>query len=332
MTTYPFHDTTDFEAADRGLIGPLSPRWSRRPTAGSCGTTTPRLPGGECPDTAQPEPVAAGQLSAKQGLFEVTDGIYQVRGLDLSNMTLVEGDTGVIVIDPLISPRRRPPRSRCTGSTAATGRSPAVIYTHAHVDHFGGVQGVDRRGHACRSWRRPASWNTPSPRTSTPGGAMRRRASLHVRRRAADGPGRPGRRRARPDHLDRHLALIPPTLDITHTGQEETLDGVRIVFQLTPGTEAPAEMNFLFPDRRALCLAENATHNLHNLLTLRGAQVRDPRIWSRYLNEAIDLFADDTDVAFASHHWPTWGTRQHRHVPVASSATSTPTCTTRPCG
>ena len=104
------------------------------------------------------------------------------------------------------------------------------------------------------------------------------------------------------------VGLLAPTLDITHTGQEETLDGVRIVFQMTPGTEAPAEMNFHFPDHRALCMAENATHNLHNLLTLRGAQVRDPRIWSRYLAEAIELFADDTDVAFASHHWPTWGT------------------------
>ena len=103
------------------------------------------------------------------------------------------------------------------------------------------------------------------------------------------------------------ISLVPPTLDITHTGQEEVLDGVRIQFQMTPGTEAPSEMNFFFPDFRALCMAENATHNLHNLLTLRGAVVRDPRVWSRYLGEAIDLFTADADVAFASHHWPTWG-------------------------
>jgi alkyl sulfatase BDS1-like metallo-beta-lactamase superfamily hydrolase len=103
------------------------------------------------------------------------------------------------------------------------------------------------------------------------------------------------------------VGLIAPTHDITHTGQQETLDGVRIDFQITPGTEAPSEMNFHFPDKRALCLAENVTHNLHNLLTLRGAEVRDARSWSRYINEALDLFADDTDVAFASHHWPTWG-------------------------
>jgi alkyl sulfatase BDS1-like metallo-beta-lactamase superfamily hydrolase len=103
------------------------------------------------------------------------------------------------------------------------------------------------------------------------------------------------------------VGLVAPTLDITATGQEEVLDGVRIVFQLTPGTEAPAEMNFFFPDHKALCLAENATHNLHNLLTLRGAEVRDARGWSRYIAEAVELFGDDAEVAFASHHWPTWG-------------------------
>ena len=103
------------------------------------------------------------------------------------------------------------------------------------------------------------------------------------------------------------IGLIAPTLEITRTGQEETLDGVAIRFQMTPGTECPVEMNFFFPERRALCMAENATHNLHNLLTLRGAVVRDPRMWARYLTEAINLFTDDSDVAFASHHWPTWG-------------------------
>jgi alkyl sulfatase BDS1-like metallo-beta-lactamase superfamily hydrolase len=103
------------------------------------------------------------------------------------------------------------------------------------------------------------------------------------------------------------VTLIPPTRDITHTGQEEVIDGVRIVFQSTPGTEAPAEMNFYFPDHRGLCMAENATHTLHNLLTLRGALVRDAHVWARYLTETITMFADRADVAFASHHWPTWG-------------------------
>ena len=106
------------------------------------------------------------------------------------------------------------------------------------------------------------------------------------------------------------FSLVPPTLDITHTGQEETIDGVRIVFQLTPGTEAPSEMNFYFPERQALCMAENAVHNLHNIVTLRGAVVRDAHVWSRYLGEAISLYAHGSDVLFASHHWPTWGKQE----------------------
>lgn len=103
------------------------------------------------------------------------------------------------------------------------------------------------------------------------------------------------------------VTLVPPTKDITATGQEEVIDGVRIVFQMTPGTEAPSEMNFYFPEHRALCMAENATHTLHNILTLRGALVRDAHVWARYLNETITLFGHETDVAFTSHHWPMWG-------------------------
>ena len=111
------------------------------------------------------------------------------------------------------------------------------------------------------------------------------------------------------------ITMINPTVTITTTGQELTVDGVRMIFQMAPGTEAPAEMHFYFPDLRALCMAENATHTLHNLLTLRGALVRDPHVWAHYLTEAIELFAGRSDVVFASHHWPTWGTREHRRVP-----------------
>jgi alkyl sulfatase BDS1-like metallo-beta-lactamase superfamily hydrolase len=183
----------------------------------------------------------------------------------------------------------------------------AVIYTHAHIDHFGGVLGVV-----------PADTDVPivAPEhflehsvseNVYAGGAMLRRGMYYSGDPLDESPtGRVGIGLGAAGSSGT-VGLIAPTLDITRTGQQEVLDGVRMVFQMTPGTEAPAEMNFFFPDHRALCLAENATHNLHNLLTLRGAQVRDPRIWSRYLAEAMELFVDDTDVAFASHHWPTWG-------------------------
>ena len=209
-----------------------------------------------------------------------------------------------------------------------------MIYTHSHIDHFGGVLGVVDADTDVPIVAPEHFLEHAVSENVYAGAAMLRAAMYYARRRACRaGPDRHARCRARARRRRTGtVGLIAPDLDITHTGQEETLDGVRIVFQLTPGTEAPAEMNFHFPDHRALCMAENATHNLHNLLTLRGAEVRDARIWSRYIAEAIELFGDDTDVAFASHHWPTWGTRRHRHATSPSSATCTPTCTTRRCG
>ncbi len=181
----------------------------------------------------------------------------------------------------------------------------AVIYTHAHGDHFGGVHGVYESevpiiaGHGFME--AAVSENVYA------GTAMARRALYMYGASLPKSPtGQVGAGLGATTSVG-SIGLIPPTLEITHTGQEEVLDGVRIQFQMTPGTECPVEMNFFFPERRALCMAENATHNLHNLLTLRGAVVRDPRIWARYLNEAVNLFCNDADVAFASHHWPMWG-------------------------
>jgi alkyl sulfatase BDS1-like metallo-beta-lactamase superfamily hydrolase len=181
----------------------------------------------------------------------------------------------------------------------------AVIYTHAHIDHFGGVHGVHREGIPIVAGH--GFMDSAVSENVYAGGAMSRRAEFMYGAKLPKGPaGQIGAGLGQTTSAGT-VGVIPPTLEITHTGQEETLDGVLIRFQMTPGTECPVEMNFLFPERRALCMAENTTHNLHNLITLRGALVRDARIWSRYINEAIDLFADDADVAFASHHWPTWG-------------------------
>ena len=184
----------------------------------------------------------------------------------------------------------------------------AVIYTHAHIDHFGGVLGVVDRDTDVPILAPEHFLEHAVSENVYAGTAMLRRGYYYggvTLPKSAKGTLGMG---LGPNVSTGTVGLIAPTLDITSTGQEEVLDGVRIVFQSTPGTECPAEMNFYFPDHRALCLAENATHNLHNLLTLRGAQVRDPRIWSRYLAEASELFAHRSDVAFASHHWPTWGT------------------------
>ncbi|MDR5698626.1 alkyl/aryl-sulfatase [Agromyces aerolatus] len=302
-------DRTDFENVERGFIGTVEDPKIRNAN-GDVVWDTERFAflSADAPATVNPSLWRQSQLLQKHGLFEVTDGIYQVRGLDLSNMTIVEGDTGVIVIDPLVS--NEVAAAGLALYRAHRGDRPvtAVIYTHSHVDHFGGVEGVVPDG-AQIPIVAPAGFLEHAVSENVYAGtAMFRRGMYHTGAALPAGPEGLVSTGLGLTASTGTVSLLPPTLDITETGQEETLDGVRIVFQLTPGTEAPAEMNFFFPDRRALCLAENATHNLHNLVTLRGAEVRDARGWSRYLNEAIRLFAADADVAFASHHWPTWGT------------------------
>jgi alkyl sulfatase BDS1-like metallo-beta-lactamase superfamily hydrolase len=305
-SAFPFEDRTDFDDADRGFVGALVPA---QVTAADGRVVWDNdaydFLAGECPDTAHPSLWRQGQLCARQGLYEVTPGIYQVRGLDISNMTIVEGDTGVIVIDPLT----------CKETAAAAvalyrhhrGDRPmrGLIYTHAHADHYGGAKGVlvdDVPILAPHGFVEAAvSENVYA------GPAMTRRSMYMYGALLPKGPaGQIGSGLGQTVPIGT-VGLVPPTVEITRTGQEEVIDGVVFRFQITPGTECPAEMNFLLPQRRALCMAENATHNLHNLLTLRGALVRDPRVWARYLNEAIALFCDDIDVSFASHHWPTWG-------------------------
>lgn len=314
LSAVPFDDRQDFEDAQRGRIAEL-------PTGVITGT------GGRivwdmgayafegtdaAPATVNPSLWRQAQLNRFAGLFQVTDRVYQVRGLDLSNMTIIEGNTGLIVIDPLIS-------AECAAAGMNLyyqhrGRKPvaAVIYTHSHVDHFGGVKGaVSEEEVTAGRVRIYAPIGFVEAATSEnlfAGTAMSRRAQYQY------GIFLPRNARGQIDlGLGKAVStgtitLIAPTDIISEPHSTRTIDGVEIEFQLTPGTEAPAEMNFYFPQFRALCAAENATHNLHNLLTLRGAEVRDAKAWSAYLSEAIDLFADRTDVLFASHHWPTWGT------------------------
>jgi alkyl sulfatase BDS1-like metallo-beta-lactamase superfamily hydrolase len=309
----PFDDDQDFEDARRGRVGSLTDPVIHA-TSGRIAWDAGAYDflEGECPPSVNPSLWRQGRLNAIHGLFEVAEGIYQVRGLDLSNMTIVEGEQGVLVIDPLIS---------CETAAAALalyrthrGERPltGLLYTHSHVDHFGGARGV-----------LPPHANPPIPIIAPEGflehavaenvyagTAMTRRATYMYGALLGKGPGGSvGAGLGQTTSLGT-VSLVPPTLDITHTGQELVVDGIRMEFQMTPGTEAPAEMNFLFPDRGALCMAENATHNLHNVLTLRGALVRDARVWAAYLDEAIELFGGRADVVFAQHHWPRWGSER----------------------
>ena len=311
----PFDDTADFADADRGFIAALQPCVVKAADGRVVWDNDAYgFLSGEAPPSVHPSLWRQSTLAAKQGLYEVVEGIYQVRGLDLSNISFIEGDTGVIVIDPLI----------CTETAAAAlalyrahrGERPviAVIYTHSHVDHFGGVLGVTSQADVDSgrvSILAPEGFIGHAVQENIYAGtAMTRRATYMYGTLLERGPlGQVGCGLGQNTSTG-EIAVIVPTVDITTTGETHTIDGVEIEFQMAPGTEAPAEMHFYFPKFRALCMAENATHNLHNLLTLRGALVRDPHAWAGYLTEAIDTFADRTDVVFASHHWPTWGREQ----------------------
>lgn len=311
----PSDDRGDFEDARRGFIAALSPGViesgdGRRVWDIDSYSFLEQ----DCPDTANPSLWRQAQLNAIQGLFEIAPGFYQVRGLDLSNMHLVEGDEGVIVIDPLISVETAAAALALyrehRGERPVTG----LVYTHSHVDHFGGARGVVSAEDA-EAGRlpvlAPAGFVTEAVSENVYAGtAMARRAAYMYAADLEPSPaGQIGVGLGMTTSTG-SVSLIPPTLEVTETGQEEVIDGVRMVFQLTPGTEAPAEMNFHFPEHRVLCIAENAIHTLHNTLTLRGALVRDPHVWAGYLNEAIELFAHQSDALFAGHHWPLWGTER----------------------
>lgn len=311
-STLPFSDTRDFDAVRRGLIAPVSPNIVRD-DAGAVvwdGDSYGFL-AGDAPPTANPSLWRQSTLVATAGLFEVVEGIYQVRGLDLSNITFVEGDTGIIVIDPLISTETAAAALALyrehRGARPVTG----IIYSHSHVDHFGGVKGVTTQEDV-DAGRVPilapeGFLDHAIAENVYAGTAMARRSAYMygaaLERSATGGIGAGLGQTVSTGTV----SLIAPTDLIAATGETRAIDGVEIEFQMAPGTEAPSEMHFYFPERRALCMAENATHTLHNLLTLRGALVRDPHIWAHYLSEAIETFGDKTDVVFASHHWPTWG-------------------------
>jgi alkyl sulfatase BDS1-like metallo-beta-lactamase superfamily hydrolase len=309
----PYEDRRDFHDADRGLLASLDPAVVK----GDAGAVVwdndayAAFLSGEVAESVHPSLWRQSVLATKQGLYEVAEGIYQVRGLDLSNVSFVEGGSGVIVIDPLLSVETARAALRLYRSRRGDRPVVGVIYTHSHADHFGGVKGVVSQEDV-DSGRvpviAPAGFLEHAISENVYAGtAMARRAAYMYGAALPRGPhGQVGAGLGQTVSTGT-VSLIPPTAEITQTGQELTLDRVRMVFQLAPGTEAPAEMHFLFPDRRALCMAENATHTLHNLLTLRGAVVRDPHAWARYLTEAIEMFADRVDVVFASHHWPTWG-------------------------
>ncbi|MGY8525562.1 alkyl/aryl-sulfatase [Paracidovorax citrulli] len=309
----PFAETDDAEAARKGLIARFPQATIARDGGGVAWDfnayrfTTDKA----APDTVNPSLWRLAQLNNEAGLFQVADKIYQVRGADLSNMTIVEGDTGVIVIDPLLSAETA--RAALELYFQHRPRRPvvAMIYTHSHVDHFGGARGVVSEA-AVRAGKvailAPAGFEEEAVSENVvAGNAMSRRAQYMYGTalpRDATGQVDAGLGKATSRGT---ITLLPPTETIDKPVETRRIDGLEIEFQLTPGTEAPAEMNLYFPATRVLCMAENTVRTQHNILTIRGAQVRDPKAWSHYIAQSLQRYGDRTDVLLAQHHWPTWG-------------------------
>ncbi len=307
-----FADDADFRRATRGLLAQHSPAT----IVDSAGTMIWDLErfaflDAEAPPEANPSLWRQAQLNRIHGLFEVVPGIYQVRGYDLSNISFVRTNTGWIVIDPLTSSTTAAAARQLVDDRFGALPIVAVIYTHSHTDHYGGIRGIvtddEVASGAVRIIAPTGFLEAAISENVIAGPAMTRRAMYMYGPLLPVGPK---------GHIDAGLGktipignvgLIAPTESVDATGTTLAIDGVRIEFQMTPGTEAPAEMNFYFPDFRAVCMAENCSATLHNIYTPRGAEIRDALGWSRYINEAIELFLGRSDVAFASHHWPRWG-------------------------
>ncbi|MBX3643791.1 MAG: MBL fold metallo-hydrolase [Rubrivivax sp.] len=306
------NDRQDFEDATRGKLAEL-PEPIVRAADGREVWNTQRYDfiKGDAPATVHPSLWREQKLNTAQGLFKVADGIYQIRGYDIANMTLVEGASGWIVIDTLLTEDMARAGLKLAMDTLKS-RKPvvAVIITHSHADHFGGIRGVVDEADV-RSGKVPlivpeGFMDHAVAENVLAGNAMTRRAQyMYGVSLPADAQGSVG------TGLGLALSngapgLIPPSRVIGKTGEELTIDGVRIQFQMAQGSEAPAEFMFYFPDKKALCLSEVATKLMHNVYTIRGAKVRDALAWSKYINETLDLYPE-AEVAFASHHWPTWG-------------------------
>ncbi|KAJ5689712.1 Metallo-hydrolase/oxidoreductase [Penicillium macrosclerotiorum] len=305
-----FEDTTDFENAKQGFIDALDPCIIRGVDERVIWNNEEyNFLSGECPESANPKLWRQGQLTSIQGLFEVTRGVYQIRGFDLSNMTIVEGNEGVIVIDPLTTVETAAAALALYRKNRGDRKVTGVIYSHSHIDHFGGALGVlpPNENHGVPIIAPEGFMEEATSENLYAGDAMRRRAAFMYGTflpKAPDSQIGCGLGMCVPTGVN---SLIPPSLSIRQTGEERIFDGVRILFQLVPGSEAPSEMNFYFPNHKALYIAECAVHSLHNIITLRGAQVRDAKAWSQYLDESLTLYGRYSDVVFAGHGWPTWG-------------------------
>lgn len=314
-----FDDRADYADADRGFIAALKPGVIKTADGKGVAWDVDQYSffnkGADALPTIHPHLVRQGQLNIKQGLYQVAEGVYQVRALDISNMTILEGEAGVVIIDPLVS-------VECAragielyyahrGQRSVTG----LVFSHSHVDHYAGAAGVlpdpDTFDLDSIPIIAPTGFLDAAVKENVIAGPamLKRGLSMYGMALPSNPRGLVGTGLGLGVSGGSQSFLIPNQL-IRATGETHDIDGVRIVFQMVPDTEAPAEMNFFFPATNVLLVAETATNTMHNIVTLRGAQVRDSKAWSQYLDEAIGLFGGAAEVLIGSHNWPMWGNRR----------------------
>ncbi len=308
----PWDDTSEAELSDRGFIATREdPIILRADGEQAFDLNAYDFADGPAAETMNPSLWRHLSLLKKHGLYEVIPGIWQVRGFDISVMSIIEGETGYIIVDPLTVTESAGAALELVKQQLGDKPIHAVIYTHSHADHFGGVKGIvsveDVAAGKVQIIAPEGFMEHAVSENLIAGGAMSRRANFQFGSRLEPGPAGQGGAGIGTGIPRGSISLIPPTHSVTSTGETLVIDGIEIEFQLTPGTEAPAELNFYLPQFRALCLAENANATMHNVLPPRGALVRDAKAWADYLTESIALYADKTDVMFVSHGWPRWG-------------------------
>lgn len=264
---------------------------------------------GEAPDTVNPSLWRQATLNNNHGLFKVTEGVYQLRGFDLSNMSIIEGKTGWIIVDPLTT--KETAAAAIAFAREHLGNKPisAIVFTHSHIDHFGGVQSVLGAGANTEIIAPVGFMDEATSENVIAGTTMSRRSMFMYGSQLEHSPlGHVGSGLGKGPAFG-SVGIAPPTRIIDTTGEAITIDGVEFIFQNAPGSEAPAELTFYLPELKAFCGAEVVSRTMHNLYTLRGTKVRDARKWSHYIDEAITLFPN-AEVYFGSHHWPLWGNEE----------------------
>lgn len=314
IKSLPFSDRQDFVDAQRGFIAPLLNQGKLTNEKGDVVYRAEDYKfdiNAPAPETVNPSFWRQSQLNGISGLFKVTDRMYQVRGQDIANITFIEGDSGIIIVDPLLDARAAKSSLELYFQHRPQKPVVAVIYTHSHTDHYGGVKGVisdeDVKSGKVQVIAPAGFMNEAISENVLLGNIMSRRSLYSyglllphsLQGNIGNGLG--------VTPATSFPTIIAPTKSITKTGEKMVIDGLEFDFLMAPGSEAPAEMHFYIPALKALCTAENATHMLHNFYTLRGAKTRDSSKWASYLNETLDMWGTQAEVLFMPHTWPVWG-------------------------